>query len=81
MARVFSMGQVLHTFSSQETTTDAAASRIQIPVETTLRILQRYALYYNPSAKKDLAKTCIALNMHCLEAIRRRGDITCGYFK
>ena len=50
--------------SSQETTTDTAASKIQIPVETTLRILRRYALYYNPSAKEDLAKTCIALKRY-----------------
>lgn len=36
----------------------------QIPVETTLRILRRYALFYNPSAKEDLARTCIALKRY-----------------
>lgn len=44
--------------------TSSSTNTPQIPVETTLRILRRYALFYNPSAKEDLARTCIALHRY-----------------
>jgi len=45
-------------------TVQQSPATAQIPVETTLRILRRYAHSYNPLAREDLAKTCIALGRY-----------------
>jgi pre-mRNA-splicing factor SYF1 len=37
---------------------------MEIPAETTLRVLRRYALNYNPTAREDLAMTCFSLGRY-----------------